>query len=189
MSSLPGISARAFVVALALATVAGPPAFAKSKPMPDGAPPGNAAKEGDKKDAKASSSGESPFTDWSKVTKDATKKEGMFNAWTKRENVYWEIRKDQLNKPFLLNASYARGIGQVGQLGGLPIIDGLVQFERHGDRIFMTVPQTRIISNGSDSSYKRAVDLTFGNSVLQSLKIESEKDSTVLVDMAPLLTA
>jgi len=190
MPLLPGIPARALVVALALATVAGPPAFAKSKPMPDGAPPGNAAKEGDKKDAKSSASpGESPFTDWSKVTKDATKKEGMFNAWTKRENVYWEIRKDQLQKPFLLNASYARGIGLVGQLGGLPITDGLVQFERQGDHIFLTVPQSRIVSNGSDSSYKRAVELTFGNSVLQSLKIESEKDSTVLVDMAPLFVS
>src|SRR5207342_369652 len=120
MPSLPAFSARALVVALALATALGPPAFAKSKPMPDGAPPGNAAKEGDKdkKDAKPAASGESPFADWSKVTKDATKKEGMFNAWTKRENLYWEIRKDQLNVPFLLNASYAKGIGLVGQLGG-----------------------------------------------------------------------
>jgi hypothetical protein len=51
------------------------------------------------------------------------------------------------------------------------------------------VPQSRIVSNGSDSSYKRAVAMTFGNSVLQSLKIESEKDSTVLVDMAPLFVS
>jgi hypothetical protein len=124
-----------------------------------------------------------------KVTKDATRKEGMFNSWTKRENLYWEIRKDQLNKPFLLNASYARGIGLVGQLGGLPITDGLMQFERQGDHVFLTMPQSRIVSNGVDSSYKRAVDLTFGNSVLQSFKIESEKDSTVLVDMAPLFAS
>ena len=55
----------------------------------------------------------------------------------------------------------------------------MLEFERQGDRIFLTVPNTRIISNGADSSYRRAVDLSFGNSVLQSFKIESENDSTV----------
>ena len=107
--------ARALAIALAIAVSAGvSPALAKTKPMPDGAPPGpNGAPKSDdsKKDAKSGGSGESPFTDWSKVTKDATRKEGMFNAWTKRENIYWEIKKDQLGKPFLLNASYAKGIG------------------------------------------------------------------------------
>ena len=187
--SLPGNSARALVLALALVTAAGSPAFAKSRPMPDGAPPGGNAKGDDKKDSKSAGTPESPFTDWSKLTKDATHKDGMFGSWTKRENVYWEIKKDQLNVPFLLNASYAKGIGLVGQLGGLPITDGLMQFERQGDRIFLTIPQSRIISNGSDASYKRAVDLTFGNSVLQAFKIESEKDSTVLIDMAPFFAS
>ncbi len=191
--SLPAFVARALGIALVVAASVGPsPAFAKSnKPMPDGAPPGNngPTKSDDKKDAKSGGTPESPFTDWSKLTKDATRKEGMFNSWTKRENVYWEIPKNQLGVPFLLNASYAKGIGLAGQLGGLPVTDGLMRFERQGDHIFLTVPQSRIISNGPDSSYKRAVALTFGNSVLQSFKIESEKDSTVLIDMAPFFVS
>ena len=190
--SLPAFRARAICTALAILICTGTaPAFAKGKPMPDGAPPGKygAPAASDSKDAKPAGAPESPFTDWSKVTKDATRKEGMFNAWTKRENIYWEIRKNQLGVPFLLNASYAKGIGLVGQLGGLPIADGLMQFERQGDHIFLTVPQSRIISNGADSSYQRAVNLTFGNSVLQSFKIESEKDSTVLIDMAPFFVS
>src|SRR5690349_17358292 len=186
--SFPGLNARALVVALVLAT--GSPVVSYAKPMPDGAPPENGGKSGDKKDAKAAAGApESPYTDWAKVTKDATKKEGMFTAWTKRENLYWEIKKNQLNMPFLLNASYAKGIGLVGQLGGLPITDGLMQFERQGDHVFLTVPQSRIVSKGKDASYQRAVDLTFGNSVLQSFKIESEKDSTILIDMAPLFAS
>ncbi len=123
------------------------------------------------------------------MTKDATKKEGFYTQWVKRENIYWEIRKDQLKKPFLFNASIARGIGLGNELGGLPIADGMLQFERLGDHIFLVAPQQRIVSTGKDSSYTRAVNLSFGNSVLQSFKIESEKDSTVLVDMAPFFTS
>jgi hypothetical protein len=141
------------------------------------------------KDAKGGATPDSPFADWSKTTKDATKKEGFFTQWVKHENMYWEIRKDQLKKPFLFNAAYARGIGLGNELGGLPISDGLLQFERWGDHIFLVAPQSRIIAQGKDSSYTRAVNLSFGNSVLQSFKIESEKDSTVLIDMAPFFTS
>src|SRR5262245_64020718 len=136
MSLRPPHAHAAMACAFALLIVAGAtPAFADQRPFPDGAPPSSGAKSSDKKDAKPAS--ESPFTDWSKVTKDATKKDGLFTSWTKRENVYWEIKKDQLGKPFLMNASFSKGIGTAYTLGGLPIADGLVQFEREGDRIFM----------------------------------------------------
>ncbi len=188
----PVARAASLLALSALLTACGSPAAAKPKPFPDGAPPSSTSGSKDDKkdkDAKASASAESPFTEWSKVTKDATRKEGLFSAWTKRESVYWEIRDNQLAKPFLLNAHFARGIGLAFQLGGLPIADGLAQFERHGDRIFLVMPNVRITANASDSAYRRAVDLSFGGSVLQSFKIESEKDSTVLVDMAPLFVS
>jgi len=171
----------AFVSAFAL------PAFAEQKPFPDGAPPA-AKSSGDKKDAKPATP-ESGFTDWSKLTKDATRKDGMFPAWTKRENIYWEIKQDRLGKPFLMNAHFARGIGTAYTLGGLPIVDGMMQFERNGDRIFLVAPTTSIVASSGDSAYKRAVDLSFGSSPLAVFKIESEKDSTVLIDVAPLFTS
>jgi hypothetical protein len=172
-----------------LVTAFASPALADQKPFPDGAPPGGAkSSDKDKKDGKAGTP-ESPFTEWSKVTKDATRKDGMFPAWTKRENVYWEIRKNQLGKPFLMNAHFARGIGTAYTLGGLPIADGLVQFERHGDRIFLMAPTVRIFSGSADSAYQRAVDLSFGEAPMQAFKIESEKDSVVLVDMATMFTS
>ncbi len=181
--------ARAAVagVLVTLATTLAQPAFAAQKPFPDGAPPANKS-GGDKKDAKAAAP-ETGFAEWSKVTKDATRKDGMFPAWTKRENVYWEIAKNQLGKPFLLNAHFARGIGTNYMLGGLPIADGMVQFERHGDRIFLMAPTVRIFSSSADSAYKRAVDLSFGSAPMQSFKIESEKDSVVLIDMAALFAS
>ncbi|MGH7725395.1 MAG: zinc-dependent metalloprotease [Candidatus Eiseniibacteriota bacterium] len=187
----PVARAASLLALAALAIGCGAPALAWSKPFPDGAPPSASGSKGDKKDkdAKAGAPGESPFTEWSKVTKDATRKEGFFSAWTKRENIYWEIRQNQLEKPFLLNAHFARGIGLAFQLGGLPIADGLAQFERYGDRIFLVMPNVRITANSADSAYRRAVDLSIGGSVVQSFKIESEKDSTVLIDMAPLFAS
>ena len=189
MSLRPPHAHAAMACALALLVVAGAtPAFADQRPCPDGAPPSSGTKSsGDKKDAKPSS--ESAFADWSKVTKDATRKDGLFPAWTKRENVYWEIKKDQLGKPFLLNAHFAKGIGTAYTLGGLPIADGLVQFEREGDRIFLMAPTVRIFSGSPDSAYQRAVDLSFGSAAMQVFKIESEKDSTVLIDMANLFVS
>lgn len=186
--------ARAASVLALTALVAGSASSAPalSKPFPDGAPPSKStdSKDDNKdKDGKSEKSGESPFTDWSKVTKDATRKEGFFSAWTKRENVYWEIRQNQLGKPFLFNAHFARGIGLAFQLGGLPIADGLAQFERYGDHVFLVMPNVRITADGPDSAYKRAVDLSIGGSVVQSFKIESEKDSTVLIDVAPLFVS
>ncbi len=165
------------------------PALADQKPFPDGAPPaGKSSGDKDKKDAK-SATPESGFGEWSKVTKDATRKDGMFPAWTKREVIYWEIKQDRLGKPFLMNAHFARGIGTAYTLGGLPILDGMVQFERNGDRIFLVAPTTSIVASSGDSAYRRAVDLSFGSSALQVFKIESEKDSTVLIDMAPMFAS
>lgn len=181
--------ARAAVACALAALVAtgAPPSQADQKPFPDGAPP-RARSGGDKKDAKTPLA-DNGFAEWSKVTKDATRKDGMFAAWTKHENVYWEIKPGQLGKSFLMNASFARGIGTSYMLGGLPIADGLVQFERHGDRIFLMAPTVRIISSSPDSAYQRAVDLSFGSAPMQSFKIESEKDSVVLIDMAPLFAS
>jgi hypothetical protein len=186
LRSLPARAAVACALA-ALVSAGAVPAFADQKPFPDGAPP-MARNSGDKKDAKAGAP-ESGFAEWSKVTKDATRKDGLFPAWTKRENVYWEIRKDQLGKPFLMNAHFAKGIGTAYTLGGLPIADGLVQFERHGDRVFLMAPTVRIFSGSADSAYQRAVDLSFGSAPMQVFKIESEKDSIVLIDMATMFVS
>jgi hypothetical protein len=181
MSHRTAASRVAALLAATLALVAsGAPAFAKQKPFPDGLPPAPApSPSAAAADAKASGPG-----DWSKVTKDATKKEGFFTTWSKKENFYWEIKPAQMKKPFLMNAHFSKGIGTAFQLGGLPIADGMCQFERQGDHVFLVLPNVRMVATGPDSAYRRAVESSFGSSVVQSFKIEAEKDSTVLVDMA-----
>ena len=162
---------------------------ADAKPMPDGAPPRpGSEKDKPKNGAGAAGAPDKPFADRDKTTKDAVKKEGFFTVYQKRENLYWEIKPAQMKKQFLANVHYARGIGLAGQLGGLPLMNEMVQFERYGDHVFLIAPQTRIVAS-SGGAFRRAVDLSFGGSVIASFKVESERDSSVLVDLASLVVS
>ena len=165
-------------LAVLLAALAVTPALAAPKKKP--ATPETPAAGPDK-----------PFQDWKKVTKDAEVKRGFFTLYQKRENLYLEIRPDQINKPFLGIWSLARGIGRDFVIGGLSIFnDRMLQFERSGDHILVVEKNMRF-SAPPGSAIEKAKDLSFGNSILASLKIESIQDSSksVLVDFAPFVVS
>lgn len=126
---------------------------------------------------------EKPFAEWKKVTKDAEERKGFFTLWKKRDVLYVELTKDQLDKPFLYIVSLARGIGGSRILGGLPLDDRMLQFERVGDRVMLVEVNTRFTSPAG-TPIDRARLLSIPNSVIASFKIESEQDSTrtVLID-------
>jgi hypothetical protein len=117
------------------------------------------------------------YKNWSEVTKDAEIKKGLFKVYKKREDVYFEIEKDQLDKPFLAVLSMSKGIGARFVLGGLPIDDIMFDFHRVEDHVQIRRLNTLFRSSG-DEAVQKAIDLTFGNSILFSLKIESENDET-----------
>ena len=154
-------------------------ASAKPKPPKDAVPAAKAA-DPDK-----------PFADWKKVTKDAQLKKGFFNLYAKRENLYLEIQPSQLGMEFLGIWQIARGIGRDFVLGGLSIFDDrLLTFERSGDHVLLIEKNTRFTAP-KGSAIEKAKDLSLGNSVLASLKIESINDDThaILVDIAPLVVS
>ena len=161
-------------LAALLLTTAAPATQAAKKPDPKAAAAATAAAATDK-----------PYGDWKKLTKDAEVKHGYFTVYRKRENLYLEIRKDQLDQPVLGIFSFARGIGQDFLLGGLPLNDRLMTFHRSGDRVLVMEQNTRFTAP-KGSPMELAKDLSIANSVIASLKVESEQDSTkaVLVDFA-----
>jgi hypothetical protein len=181
MSSRPlSRSATALLCAAALLlTLPAAAARAAKKPpaKPAGAPAEGAAAD-------------KPYQDWKKVTKDATKKSGFLTLYQKRENLYLELRPDQMNTPVLGIFSMAQGIGRNGVLGGLPIGSAVIEFQRTGDRVLVVQKNTRFVAPAG-SAIEKAKDLSISNSVLASLKVESVHDSTkaVLVDFAPLLVS
>jgi len=179
-------SLHRLLVVLALLAVAMPAAAAK-KPKGDDKP-----KDGGKPAAAAPAAGaassDKPFTEWSKLTKDAEKTAGFFTLWKKRDNLYLELPKDQLERPFLYVVSLARGIGSNFVLGGLPLDDRMLQFERHGDRVLLVQVNTAFESP-KGTPIDRARQLSIPNSIVQSFKIESENDDSksVMVDLGSLL--
>jgi uncharacterized protein DUF4953/uncharacterized protein DUF5117 len=169
------VAFAALVVAMGgCASAPKPAAVAAAKP---------AANDKEGKDAK-------PYKEWSEVTKDAEKLDGFFTLYRKRDSLYLELEPGDLGKPVLGIFSLARGIGMNFLLGGLPLNDRLLEFQRSGDRILMIERNTRFVAP-AESAYDRARDLSYGQSVVAALKIESldEKRQAVLVDLAPVLVS
>ncbi len=135
---------------------------------------------------------ETPYGDWKKLTKDAEVKRGLFTLYHKRENLYAEIRKDQFDSPVLGIWSIARGIGRNFLIGGLsyPFNDRLLEFRRSGDRVLVIDRNTKTVAPAG-SAMAKSVELSYGHSVIASLKVESVQDSSgsVLVDLAPFLVS
>jgi hypothetical protein len=161
------------------------PAAAKKKEQP----PKDAGKTGAAAAAPAAP-GDKPFAEWGKFTKDAEQKKGFFNYWKKRDNLYLEIAPDQMEKPFLYVVSLSKGIGSNFVLGGLPLDDRMLQFERHGDRVFLVQVNT-LFTAPDNTPIGKARAISIPNSIVQSFKVESENDQSkaVLIDLGALLVS
>jgi hypothetical protein len=125
------------------------------------------------------------FKPWSKVLKDVEKLEGLFDVYTKDEDLYFAIKEDQLDKPMANFMNISKGIGDRFILGGMPlgILETVVvDFHREKDIVQLRRLNPRYTA-GDDPALAEAIDLSYGNSILASLKIASEKDGAVLVKM------
>ncbi|MGH7608099.1 MAG: zinc-dependent metalloprotease [Gemmatimonadales bacterium] len=117
------------------------------------------------------------------VVRGAVHRPGLFDTYQKGEHLYLVIPPDRVGQEFLLVYEIAQGIGAAGLFGGtmLDIFEGhLVALERHGDRVFLVERPHRFTAKG-DSAARRALDLTFGSSVLEQAKIVSIRDDSALV--------
>lgn len=160
---------------LFLLTAALPAILAAQQPAgapPAGAPPARPA---------------GPYKPFAELTKDAVVRTGYFDTYQKEDKLYLAIPKDRLGKDFLMEMKIAQGIGANGLFGGtmLNLFEGnVVALERHGEQIFLVQRPHRFTATGNAAAAK-AVDLTFGSSVLDAAKIESFRDdSAIVVDAA-----
>jgi hypothetical protein len=125
------------------------------------------------------------YKPWKEVTKDAELKEGLFNTYTKDEKVFFAIKEDQLDKPFVVFMNLSKGIGARFVLGGLPIANTVMfDFHREKDHIQIRQLNTRFRAP-DDPALEESIDLSYGNSILFSLPIKSEdkKEKQLLVDV------
>ena len=105
--------------------------------------------------------------------------------------LYWDavngkmfMEISRFNKEFLCQVSLPTGVGSNplgldrGKLGGTHV----VFFERIGQKVLMIQPNYRYRAITSDPAERRAVEESFGRSVLWGFKVEASDGNTVLVD-------
>ncbi|MCW9708851.1 zinc-dependent metalloprotease [Fodinibius salsisoli] len=125
--------------------------------------------------------------EYDKLIKDAEQYEGYFDFYQKDSELYLSVSEEQLNKPFLMNFELARGVGASGLYGGtmLNIFEGLlVSFQKHEGKIFLVQHPHRYTAQAGTPQAK-AVDLTFGESVVEASEIKAfnADSSRMLVDV------
>jgi hypothetical protein len=122
------------------------------------------------------------YKEWKKVLEGAEPHDGLFKVWTKQEDVWLELSEDQFDKPYLMISQFSKGIGAYMLFGGLRLDNMMFDFHRHEDHVQIRRLTDRFRAPG-DQGLEKAVDLTFGPSLVENLSIESEKDGgkTVLV--------
>lgn len=158
-------------ISLLVFLAAAPALLAAQQPAPAGAPPVRPA-------------GSKNFAE---LTKDATVRTGFFDTYQKEDKLYFAIPKDRIGKDFLMEMKIAQGIGANGLFGGtmMSLFEAnVVSIERHGEQLYLIQKPHRFTAVGNPAAAK-AVDLTFGSSVLEVAKIESfREDSAVVIDAA-----
>lgn len=111
---------------------------------------------------------------FTELIKDAEHLEGFFDLYRTDEKLYMAVTEDDLNKEFLMNFELAQGIGSSGLYGGsmLSVFEGLlVKLEKREGKIFLVqIPHRYKAEEGTPEA--RAVELTYGNSVLKQPRLK-----------------
>lgn len=123
---------------------------------------------------------------YNELIEDSEKITGYLNFYRKDDKLYLEVSEEQLNEDFLLNFQIARGIGSSGVYGGtmLNIFESdIVALQKHENKIFLVnKPHRYKASEGSPQ--QQAVELTYGESVLETSSIEAtSEDSLMLINV------
>jgi Met-zincin/Domain of unknown function (DUF5117)/Domain of unknown function (DUF5118) len=140
-----------------------------------------ALSEGPHDSAAAGASSDKKFEDFDKLVKGAKEYEGLFKLYQKDENLYAEIRQDQLERPLLCPIAVARG----GGLGGSTLNfeeQWVLVFKRVGDKIHLIRRNVHFKAKAG-SPLATAVETTYNDSVLLALKIQAlnlQKNAVVI---------
>jgi hypothetical protein len=112
------------------------------------------------------------FEPFDKIVKGAKEYDGFLKLYHKGEHLYAEIRPDQLERPFLLPIAVARG----GGLGGFTMNfdeQWVLVFHKVGDNKIHLIRRNVHFKANAGSPVAKAVETTYNDSVLLSLRILS----------------
>jgi hypothetical protein len=125
------------------------------------------------------------------VTKDFEKLEGLFTLYRKKEagkdTIYMEVRHEQLEKLYFLQATVSEGLPTFFLAAGTPINDILFKLVQRDEQILLVVPNVGFQAN-PDTPIARSVQRSFADAYLEAFKIEAKSDEgkRLLIDVSNL---
>ncbi len=125
-----------------------------------------------------------------KLVKTQNKLEGLFTLYYHQDSnqIYWEIKPEQLNQNYLATATLDSGIGENGIYSGLPLSDFLFYFQRVKNNLHFVARNVKFRTNPSQPE-QRSLARSFSDSVIYSLKIDSinPHNQNILINLDNLL--
>ncbi len=123
------------------------------------------------------------FEEFDKVTRGANVSKGLFTLYQKEDNVFAEIRPDQMNQPFLCPIAIARGLGMGGHTLNFDE-QWVIVFKRVNDRIQVIRRNVHFTAKPGSPAAK-AVETTYTDSILLAVRIRSIHPlrQTVLINL------
>jgi plasmid replication initiation protein len=98
-----------------------------------------------------------------------------------------EVRRDQLEKLYFLQATVSEGLPTFSLAAGTPITDILFKLVQRDEQILMVVPNFRFQAN-PNTPIARSVRRSFADAFLEAFKIEAKSDEgkRLLIDVSNL---
>jgi hypothetical protein len=129
---------------------------------------------------------------WADALKDTHAERGFIVVHMRRDHALLaELPVDRLDRDFGLAVQVARGLGDLGVIGG-SVLDqtALVRLRRVGDTVYVVRANTAFTADAG-SPMRRSLEANSGDSVIAALKVESERPDkkAILVDLTPLLVS
>ncbi|MFN7016241.1 MAG: zinc-dependent metalloprotease [Fimbriimonadales bacterium] len=125
------------------------------------------------------------------VTKDFEKLEGLFTLYRKKEagkdTIYMEIRREQLERLYFLQATVSEGLPTFFLAAGTPINDILFKLVQRDEQILLVVPNIGFQAD-PNTPIARSVKRSFADAYLEAFKIEAKSDEgkRLLIDVSNL---
>ena len=138
--------------------------------------------------AAAVASQQKPFAE---VVKDAKEQPGFFNLYSKEEKVWLEIKPEQFDRPFFLQANRTHGIGDREPFRSPMLRSYIVEFHRLGSLVQLIARNSQFFATAG-TPLARAVRESTSDSLLSAVPVASQphpEKKSILIDANALLLA
>ncbi|MGH8000404.1 MAG: DUF5117 domain-containing protein, partial [Brasilonema sp.] len=130
------------------------------------------------------------FRRYREIIRGADKLEGLFTLYRSKDSdeIYWEIKPEQLNKNYLGIVTLESGVGESGLYSGLPLQDFLFYFQRVNNNVYFVIRNVKFRTEPGQAE-ERSLARSFSDSVLYAVNIVciDPYSKNILIDINDLL--